>query len=170
MFIFLKLFFSDSTLIVNWLSNISKDSGAFQLHADTLFVFIAFAFKENMCDLAREVFLGHPVGSQNFGRNVNTSFPISSARKIFALISLISFSVNGSVATSSLSALSSESTQLSDTYVSLPDDSSVFDELGLASKVVEFCLLSLGFELSFNISGCFAISDGSVIRLLFSGL
>ena len=42
----LKLFYSDSKHILNSPSNISKDSGAFQLHADTLFVFITFDFKE----------------------------------------------------------------------------------------------------------------------------
>ena len=38
--------FSDSTHILNCPSNMSKDSGAFQLHADTLFVLITFAFKK----------------------------------------------------------------------------------------------------------------------------
>ena len=41
--------------------SISIDNGAFQLHGGTLFVFIAFCFREIICDLAREVFLGHLV-------------------------------------------------------------------------------------------------------------
>ena len=39
--------FSDSTHILNWPTIISKDSGAFQLYADTLFVFMTFAVKDN---------------------------------------------------------------------------------------------------------------------------
>ena len=39
-------FFPDSMHILNRPSNISKDSGAFQLHADTFFDFVTFVFKK----------------------------------------------------------------------------------------------------------------------------
>ena len=52
--------FSDSTRILTRSKNISKDSGAFQLHADTLFVFMTFVFKEISSGLARVVLFGSP--------------------------------------------------------------------------------------------------------------
>ena len=53
--------FSHSRHTLNSTTNVSKDCQAFQIYADTLFLFIAFAFRKLCLILVVKLFLGHPV-------------------------------------------------------------------------------------------------------------